>query len=118
MDASFITTGTYLDKGGTNARTWTRETIYGDEFNFTGEGNVYLTEDGLFFSFQRPVRKILDNEVVYYFNDFYNGKNEIDFLFRTTIPGVYPTPPAYAACMYEEEVFGRSAGSLYVIKEK
>ena len=118
VDASFVTTGSYLDKGGTDARSWARETIYGDEFTFTGEGNAYLTEDGLYFSFQRPVQKIMDNEVVYYFNDFYNGKNEIDFLFRAVIPGVYPTPPAYAVCMYEEEVFGRSAGALYVIKDK
>jgi uncharacterized protein YfaS (alpha-2-macroglobulin family) len=33
------------------------------------------------------------------------------------MPGIYPTPPAQAECMYEEEVFGRSAGELIRIGE-
>ncbi|MDR2029197.1 MAG: hypothetical protein LBP93_06640, partial [Treponema sp.] len=40
------------------------------------------------------------------------GKREVEFRFRAVMPGIYPTPPAQAECMYEPEVFGRSAGEL------
>jgi uncharacterized protein YfaS (alpha-2-macroglobulin family) len=116
VDASFVTTGRYYNQGGTSSRQWVRETIYGDEFTFVGEGSYYMTPGGLFFDFYGPEQKIMDNEVVYYFDDLYRGKQEVTFLFRTTTPGIYPTPPSYAECMYEEEVFGRAQGRLIVIK--
>jgi uncharacterized protein YfaS (alpha-2-macroglobulin family) len=116
IDASFVTSAHYYNKGGVNSREWVRETIYGDRFTFVGEGSLYMTPGGLFFDFYGPEQKIMDNEVIYYFDDLYRGKQEVTFLFRTTTPGIYPTPPAYAQCMYEEEVFGRSPGRLLVIK--
>jgi uncharacterized protein YfaS (alpha-2-macroglobulin family) len=116
VDASFVTSSHYYNQGGVNTREWVRETIYGDQFTFVGEGSVYMTPGGLFFDFYGPEQKIMDNEVKYYFDDLYRGKQEVTFLFRATTPGIYPTPPAYVECMYEEEVFGRDQGRLIVIK--
>jgi uncharacterized protein YfaS (alpha-2-macroglobulin family) len=60
----------------------------------------------------RPIRFILDDEVRFHWDYFPQGKAEVEFRFRAVMPGVYPTPPAQAECMYEEEVFGRGAGEL------
>ena len=46
------------------------------------------------------------------------GKHEVSFLFRTTTPGVYPTPPVQAELMYQPEVFGRTAGAVYRIRRR
>ena len=59
----------------------------------------------------------MDNEVRYFFDDFFRGKQEVEFLFRLTTPGIYPTPPGSAECMYEEEVFGCTDGEIYVIRD-
>ncbi len=61
-------------------------------------------------------KNIKDNEVQYFYNNFYSGGTYITFTFRATRRGVYPTPPVMAECMYEPEVFGRSNGYLFVIK--
>jgi len=42
----------------------------------------------------------------------------VSFLFRTTTPGVYPTPPTRAELMYQPEVFGRTGGTTYRIIDK
>ncbi|MDR1972350.1 MAG: alpha-2-macroglobulin, partial [Treponema sp.] len=62
-----------------------------------------------------PVRFIMDDEVRFHWEEFPAGKQEAEFRFRAVMPGVYPTPPAQAECMYEPEVFGRSAGELLII---
>jgi hypothetical protein len=64
------------------------------------------------------LQRILDNEVRYFWNEFPAGKQEVTFLFRATSSGVYPTPPVTAECMYEPEVFGRTAGRLYFVARK
>lgn len=56
------------------------------------------------------VQRIYDNEVRFHFDTFGRGKREVSFLFRATSPGEFPTPPAQAELMYEQEVFGRTAG--------
>ncbi|MBN2553047.1 MAG: hypothetical protein JXB06_09770 [Spirochaetales bacterium] len=61
------------------------------------------------------LQRIYDNEVRVYFDTFRRGKREGSFLFRTTTPGIYPTPPASAELMYEPEVFGRTPGREYRI---
>ena len=66
---------------------------------------------------QRPVEKIYDNKVVYYFDDLEPGSVEVVFLFRAVSRGVFPTPPVTAECMYEPEVFGRSGGRLLIFAE-
>jgi uncharacterized protein YfaS (alpha-2-macroglobulin family) len=58
---------------------------------------------------------IYDDEVRFYFDSLDRGKHEVTFLFRTTTPGVYPTPPTRAELMYQPEVFGRTGGTVYRI---
>lgn len=59
--------------------------------------------------------RILDNEVRFHFESFPRGKREASFLFRTTTPGAFPTPPVQAECMYQPGIFGRSPGAVYRI---
>jgi hypothetical protein len=63
-----------------------------------------------------PVRFIMDDEARFHWDFFRAGKREIEFRFRAVMPGIYPTPPASAECMYEDEIFGRSAGELVRIE--
>ena len=81
-------------------------------------GYGYVDGGGYYFYSVGPIQKIMDNEVRYFFDDFYAGRQEVEFLFRVTTPGIYPTPPAYVQCMYEEEVFGRGPGRLFIIKDE
>jgi uncharacterized protein YfaS (alpha-2-macroglobulin family) len=62
-----------------------------------------------------PVRFIMDDEAVFHWEFFPAGKKEVEFRFRAVMPGIYPTPPVQAECMYEEEIFGRGAGELFQI---
>jgi alpha-2-macroglobulin len=61
--------------------------------------------------------KIYDGEVRFFFDKLDRGKHEVSFLLRTTTPGLYPTPPVQAELMYQPEVFGRTAGTVWRIKE-
>jgi uncharacterized protein YfaS (alpha-2-macroglobulin family) len=63
-----------------------------------------------------PMRFIMDDEARFHWDFFRAGKREVEFRFRAVMPGVYPTPPSSAECMYEEEIFGRSAGELIRIE--
>ena len=65
-----------------------------------------------------PGKEIMDNEVRYFFDSFAKGKKEIKFYFRAQLSGIYPTPPIQAECMYQPEIFGRTAGKLITINEK
>jgi uncharacterized protein YfaS (alpha-2-macroglobulin family) len=95
LDASFVTTATYQNKDKK-----TSDNDYDDWWDY----------------WYKPIQKIYDNEVHYIFDYFRKGKEEVEFLFRVTNPGIYPTPPATMECMYEEEVFGRTSGTLYYLK--
>jgi uncharacterized protein YfaS (alpha-2-macroglobulin family) len=59
---------------------------------------------------------IMDNEVRYFWDRFSKGEATVEFLFRCSRRGVYPTPPVQAECMYENEIFGRSPGLLFTIE--
>ena len=61
-------------------------------------------------------QQIYDNEVQYFWNSWDKGGTTVRFKFRAARRGVFPCPPATAECMYENEIFGRSSGVLYVIK--
>jgi uncharacterized protein YfaS (alpha-2-macroglobulin family) len=63
-----------------------------------------------------PVRFIMDDEVRFHWDFFRTGRQQVEFRFRAVMPGIYPTPPASAECMYEPEIFGRSAGELIRIE--
>jgi uncharacterized protein YfaS (alpha-2-macroglobulin family) len=75
------------------------------------EGRRYTRRGAL------PVRFVMDDEVRFHWDYFPPGKQEARFRFRAVMPGIYPTPPVQAECMYEEEVFGRSTGELIRIGE-
>ena len=62
-----------------------------------------------------PIRFIMDNEVVFHWDLFPAGRQQVEFRFRAVMPGIYPTPPVQAESMFEEEVFGRGAGELFRI---
>jgi uncharacterized protein YfaS (alpha-2-macroglobulin family) len=63
-----------------------------------------------------PVSFMMDDEARFHWDFFKAGREQIEFRFRAVMPGIYPTPPSVAECMYEEEVFGRSAGELIRIE--
>ncbi|MDR1318578.1 MAG: alpha-2-macroglobulin [Treponema sp.] len=77
-----------------------------------GQEDYYARE----YDRQEPRRFIMDDEIRFHWDFFRAGKGEVEFRFRAVMPGVYPTPPASAECMYEEEIFGRSAGELIRIE--
>ncbi len=87
-------------------------------FTTTAQGRPPRTEDDTAeydewgYDAAEPVRFIMDDEVRCHWDRFPAGRRELVFRFRAVMPGVYPTPPSTAECMYEGEVFGRSAGSL------
>jgi hypothetical protein len=78
----------------------------------TGEGDTDYEGDNGDMGY---TTRIYDNEVRYFFDQVSRGKHEVNFLFRTTTPGVFPTPPVRAELMYQPEVFGRTAGTVYRI---
>jgi len=92
LDAAFVTTASYADAGGTD----------GDNEERTGSWISH--------------QMILDNEIQYFWDQFFKGETTVSFLFRTARRGVYPTPPVQAECMYEPEIFGRSQGLIYTIE--
>lgn len=116
VDASFSTSGSYGDTGGTDSESFTRETVYGDEISVLGDGYAGYGPDGWWYWFYRPMQRIYDNAVTYQWEDFYAGQREVSFLIRTTTPGIYPTPPVSASTEFEPEVFGRGPGKLAVIR--
>jgi hypothetical protein len=59
--------------------------------------------------------RVYDNEVRFFFDSFARGRQDVGFSFRTTTPGVYNTPPVQAELMYQGEVFGRTAGTVWRI---
>ncbi|MDR0785483.1 MAG: alpha-2-macroglobulin [Treponema sp.] len=82
---------------------------------FVTSSTVPQTEDNDRASWNRPwgfQRFVMDNEVRFHWSYFNAGKEELTFRFRAVMPGVYPTPPVQAECMYEPEIFGRSSGEL------
>ena len=100
VNAAFVTTGSYAeyDEG--------RE----DESGYDGAyGNSA-------FSVGLSNRDIFDNEVQYFWNYFPKGRQTVEFMFRAVRKGMYETPSATAECMYESEIFGRTAGRLITIE--
>ena len=62
--------------------------------------------------------KIYDSEVRFFYDQLDRGKHEVSFLFRTTTPGVYPTPPTRAELMYQPEVTARTAADTIEIQPR
>lgn len=53
---------------------------------------------------------IYDAEIRCFWNYLAAGTQSFEFLFRAERKGTYQTPAVLAECMYEGEIFGRSAG--------
>jgi uncharacterized protein YfaS (alpha-2-macroglobulin family) len=64
----------------------------------------------------QPERFIMDDEARFHWDFFRAGMQQVEYRFRAVMPGIYPTPPASAECMYEGEIFGRTAGELVRIE--
>ena len=116
LDGSFATTSTYDEAGGVTGHEWIRETEYGDEVTYEGEGFVRFRPGAWRFYSLEPEQRIYPGEVTYYFPHLYPGSRTVSFLARAVTPGVYPVPPAHIEVEGEEEVFGRSDGELSVIE--
>nr|HPO50825.1 hypothetical protein [Spirochaetota bacterium] len=105
LDSSFVTTQNIKrDQSSQN------ESDYDDAYSDYGYYDYYYDYG--------PVQKIYDNEVQYFFDDINSGAYEVEFIFRITTPGIFPTPPSYVECMYEDEVFGRNSGKVFVVNPK
>nr|MCR4627911.1 hypothetical protein [Treponema sp.] len=61
-------------------------------------------------------KNITDNEIQYFWDRMGSGRHSFEFTFRAVRRGVYPTPPVQGECMYENEVFGRTDGYLFIIE--
>lgn len=59
---------------------------------------------------------IYDSEVQFFWDYFPAGMQQVEFQFRAVRNGEYHTPSTTAECMYEEEIFGRTDGKVWIIK--
>ncbi len=55
-------------------------------------------------------QELYDAEVRCFWNNLPQGAQSFEFIFRAQRRGTYQTPAITAECMYEPEIFGRSAG--------
>ncbi len=60
---------------------------------------------------------IHDNRVALFATELPRGTYTYTYLARAATPGTFQTLPAVAAEMYQPEVFGRSAGTLFAVRE-
>lgn len=106
LNAAFVTTGTYSDYA---EETKESSDDYYDDY--------YYYDDDYGYSFNMLSNQtIYDNEVQYFWDDFPRGRQSVDFLFRAVRKGTYQTPSATVECMYEPEIFGRSAGKVWKVE--
>jgi uncharacterized protein YfaS (alpha-2-macroglobulin family) len=111
MNATFVTTGTIPQQKAEDTQ------------KPDGEVDVY-SDDGWIYSSYRfedanyglSHQAIYDSEVQYFWDIFPKGNQQVEFLFRAARKGTYNTPSGTAECMYQPEVFGRSAGAVWTIE--
>ena len=101
MNAAFVTTGTAAARKTSNEN----DSDY-DEY----DDDDYYWYGGLSY------RGIYDSEVQYFWDYFPRGNQKVEFLFRAVRKGTYGTPSSTAECMYQDEIFGRSAGKQWTIE--
>ncbi|MBP5251534.1 MAG: hypothetical protein J6Z17_03870 [Treponema sp.] len=83
---------------------------------FVTTGIQTPSENSDYWDWSLSNRDIYDAEVQYFWDRFWRGNNSVEFMFRATRTGTYQTPCVTAECMYEEEIFGRTAGKVWNIK--
>jgi alpha-2-macroglobulin len=63
-------------------------------------------------------REMHDDHVVHFIEHLDPGIHHFRYLARATSPGQFVTPPTRASCMYDTEVFGQTASSLFEVASK
>ena len=116
LDGSLSMTSSYDETGGVSGRSWVRETGYGDTKEYSAEGVARYSHSGWVFYQFEPERRLYPGEVTYHFPQLYPGSQTVSFLARAVIPGVYPVLPAVIEVEGQEEVFGRTDGTLGIIE--
>lgn len=109
MNAAFVTTGTFPQKTQEKDPDASVDVYSDDGWDYSD----YWYEDP---NYGLSHQAIYDNEVQYFWDLFAKGNQQVEFLFRATRKGTYATPSSTAECMYQPEVFGRSAGKVWTIE--
>jgi alpha-2-macroglobulin len=87
----------------------------GPELQPTMDGN---TEGKIGWQFWTPTYTDLrDDRVALFATHLRAGTYEFTFQVRASVPGEYRVLPVYAEMMYFNEVWGRSAGSLFTVQD-
>ena len=103
LDATFVTTPE--EKESNSYTDFSYDDRYDLDYDYDSYGSHWMSN-----------QVIYDNEIQFFWDYFSKGETTASFKFRAVRRGVYPCPPASSECMYEPEVFGRTAGSLFTIK--
>ncbi|MCR5762049.1 MAG: alpha-2-macroglobulin [Treponema sp.] len=107
MNAAFVTTGTFPNIESDSEQEETEEYYEYDEYDsYSEDYNWGLSYQGIY-----------DSEVQYFWDYFPMGFQKVEFMFRASRCGDYNTPSATAECMYQEEIFGRSNGKIWTVKQ-
>lgn len=85
---------------------------YGYESGYYGDGKGGYN-GGWYFNYS----EIRDDRVMYFADFLPKGVYEIDYFVRATTPGVYHDLPVLGQELYFPEVFGRSEGAMFEVKE-
>jgi len=110
MNAAFVTTGTYPSKNEQEENPDAEMDVYSED---GWDYSDYWYEDS---NYGLSHQTIYDDEVQYFWNIFPKGNQQVEFLFRATRKGTYNTPSGTAECMYQPEIFGRTAGKVWTIE--
>lgn len=108
MNAAFVTTGTIPESESDK----TDDYSY-DDYGYDDDYDSYYRNYNWGLSYQG----IYDSEVQYFWDYFPMGFQKVEFMFRASRCGNYNTPAATAECMYQEEIFGRSNGKVWTVKQ-
>ena len=108
INGSFATSDPHFDRGGLLNTTYELAGAYGDV--------VKSEQLPWWISFYNPSVLFYKNFASYQMATLLRGVVTLDFVFRATTAGVYPTPPATVSVAQEPEVFGRSQGVIYTVK--
>ena len=103
LDATFVTSPDAAGDTASGNSSYSKD--YDEEAGWYYGGSHYMSNQAIY-----------NGEIQFFWDSFGKGKTTAEFKFRAVRRGVYPTPPVNAECMYEPEVFGRTAGRLYTIK--
>lgn len=85
-------------------------------FVTTGTLPINMTDGEFTYNSGLSYEGIYNSEVQYFWDYFPRGHQEVEYAFRAVRKGEYNTPSSTAECMYEPEIYGRSAGKKWTIK--